>query len=154
MSLREWLLFLHIFFAVVWLGGAMMIQVFGFLTSRSDDPEDRIRFLRNTNFVSRYVFNAAGIATFAFGLWLVIRSDVFGFDDWWVSSAMAVVILSAILGMAFFGPQGRKVLDLAAVNGPADAGVVAGLRRIIVVSQLETLLLVVVLWLMVFKPGS
>lgn len=150
----NWLLFLHILFAVIWVGGAVMVQIFGFLSSRSGDPEDTVRFLRNTDFVGRYVFNFAGILTFVFGLWLVIDSSVYGFDDWWVSFAMAVVILSAILGMAFFGPQGRKVLELAEAHGATDAGVVAGIKRIILVSQVETVLLIVVLWLMVFKPGS
>lgn len=154
MTLREWLLFLHIAFAVGWVGGEIMLQVLGFRASRADDPQETVGFLRQAEFVARYFFNFTGILTAIFGIWLVIDSDFIGFDEAWISFALTVVIISAVLGMAFYAPQARKALAIADERGPEDPEFGKRLQRIVVVSQIETLLLLAVVWAMVFKPGA
>ncbi len=153
MALRDWLLFFHILAAMVWLGGSVLLLLQSYRVRRATG-DDRVRFLRNVDFAGKFVFNISGIAVFAFGLWLVIDSSVFGFDDWWVSLAMLVVIVSAGLGMAFYGPQTGKALGIAAERGGDDPAVVGITDRLALVASIELVFLVFVLWTMVFKPGS
>ncbi len=153
MTLSDWLLFFHILAAMIWVGGSVLLLLQG-MRVRSATGDDRVRFLRLVDFTGKFVFNISGIAVFAFGLWLVIESSVFGFDDWWVSLAMAVVIVSAVLGMAFYGPQTSKALAIAAERGGDDPQVVGIGDRLALVASIELVFLVFVLWTMVFKPGS
>lgn len=153
MTLREWLLFLHILFAIAWVGGTIMLQILGARAGRSKDPNQTIEFLRTAEFTGRYVFNAAGVLTAAFGIWLVIESAAWGFDQAWISLALTIVIISALLGMFFFGPQIAKALAIADERGPDDGEFGARVSRIVAVSRLDLLLLLVVVWAMVFKPG-
>jgi len=154
MTLVEWLLFLHILFALSWVGGTVLLQVLGFRASRSDDPQETVGFLRQADFVGRYFFNVAGILTAVFGIWLVIESDLIGFDEAWISFALTIVILSALLGMFFYGPQGRKALAVADERGPEDPEFGSLMQRIVVVSRVELVLLLAVVWAMVFQPGA
>ncbi len=67
---------------------------------------------------------------------------------------MLVVIASAILGMAFYGPQTGKAFGIAAEKGGNDPAVVGITNRMVQVASIEMVLLLFVLWTMVFKPGS
>ncbi len=145
--MRDWLLFFHILFAIVWLGGSIFLLLQAMRARQSADPDDRLRFLHLVEFAGKFVFNISGVLVFVFGLWLVIDSSVFGFDDWWVSFAMLVVIASALLGMFYFAPQTRK-----AIADPAARDAIT--QRIYSVALGEAAVLVFVLWTMVFKPGS
>ncbi len=154
MTLREWLLFFHILAAMVWLGGSVLLLLQGYRVRRASG-DDRIRFLRTVDFAGKFVFNISGIAVFVFGLWMVLdNTDLYGFDAWWIGLAMTVVIASAILGMAFYGPQTGKALGIAAERGGDDAAVVGITNRIALIASIELVFLVFVLWTMVFKPGS
>ncbi len=154
MTLREWLLYFHILAAIIWVGGSILLLLQGWRVRTAADGDDRVRFLRTVDFAGKFVFNISGIAVLALGIWIVIDSDVFGFDDWWVSLAMAVVIASAILGMAFYGPQTGKALAIAGDKGGDDPAVVSISDRLLQVASIELVFLLFVLWTMVFKPGS
>lgn len=154
MTLGEWLLFLHILFGITWIGGAIMLQILGFRASRSNDPKQTVEFLGTADFAGRYVFNVAGIFTAAFGIWLVIDSEFIGFDEAWISFALTIVIISALLGMFFFSPQAKKAMAIADDRGPEDPEFGSLMQRIMVGSQVELVLLVAVVWAMVFQPGA
>lgn len=148
MTLREWLLFFHILFAIVWVGGSIFLLLQAERVRRQDDDAERVRLLHLIEFAGKFVFNIGGVLVFLFGLWLVIDSSVYGFDDWWVSLAMLVVIASALTGIFFYAPQTRQAL----AADPAARQAI--LQRIYTVALTESALLVLVLWTMVFKPGS
>ena len=44
MTWYEFLLFVHITAAVIWLGGAFTFQMYGFVVRRGGDPEEMARF--------------------------------------------------------------------------------------------------------------
>jgi uncharacterized membrane protein len=46
-SLYEWLLFLHIVAAIVWIGGGVILQILGARLARSRDAEGMLKFTRD-----------------------------------------------------------------------------------------------------------
>lgn len=144
----SWLKFIHVLAAVAWVGGSILLQVYGARLAKAG-AEDRIRSA-NDSLVAGNLFAAAGIVTLAAGVWLVLRVDAWDFDQAWISIGFAGVLLGAVLGMAFYAPQTRALIGELEAGSPA-----AGLRgrRIALVSTIETVILVVVVWAMVFKPG-
>lgn len=155
MSLDELLLFIHILAGITWVGGSIMLQIFGMRAVVAKDPDETKHFMRQADFLGKWVFMPAGIIILVVGSWLVTRDSRWDFDQFWISFAFVIVIVSALLGIFFYPRQIRKVEALQAEGKrPADPPFAASLRTIGRVSFFETLFLVAVVWAMVVKPGA
>lgn len=152
MTFDELLLFVHILFAIAWLGGSISLSLNGMRIMNGEDSSGRMHFLRQADFMGK-VFNVSGIVVAAAGIWMVIRRDVYGFDQFWISFGLTAVIISALLGMFFFAPQVRKALALGEKEGADSPAFEAVGRRIGQIASLELLMLLAVVWMMVVKPG-
>jgi uncharacterized membrane protein len=140
---------IHIIAAVIWVGGAAFLTVYG-LRMAAMKVADRISFARQALFAGR-IFMISAILVLGAGLWLVLRETAWSFDQAWISIGFAGILMGAILGPAFYGPQSEAILaDLEA--GDVAAADARG-KRLGLVSTIETLLLFVVIWAMVYKPG-
>ena len=153
MSLNELVAFIHVSAAIVWVGGSVMVQIFGMRAAASGDPQRQLAFIGDVQVIGLKVFNPAGIVLLIAGIWLVIDLDVYGFDQAWISIAFTIVIIGALLGALFYGPQTKKVAARAAESGADDAGVQQMIQRIFLVARIELVLLFVAVYAMVFKPG-
>jgi len=71
MTWYELWLFLHITAAMVWIGGAVAVQVFGILTKRAADPAKTVFFARNVSFTVTRVFLPAAVVVLLAGIGLV-----------------------------------------------------------------------------------
>jgi hypothetical protein len=75
---------------------------------------------------------------------------VYDWDQAWISFGFGGVLVGVVLGVAFSGPQGKALVsELKSGDSAAQARGI----RIGRVSVLELLILIVVVWAMVFKPG-
>jgi uncharacterized membrane protein len=147
----DWLKFIHVLAATVWVGGAVILVVYGLRLAADPNAsrEQRITFTRNSQFAGT-IFTVSALVALAFGMWMVVDADL----DWgatWITLGFTGIALGAALGMGFYGPQNRKLLaELEAGDQAADARS----RRIGMVAMAETVVLIVVIWAMVFKPGA
>ena len=149
MEAREIYLFLHVLSAIVWVGGSVLIQVFGARAGRSGDQARILTFAKDMEVAGR-IFTVAGFSAALWGILMVVDIEVYDWDQAWITIGLTGVVVSAVLGAAFFAPQTRKLI--AQLEG-GDGGAAATMRRIVVVSQAELLLLLVVVWAMTAKPG-
>lgn len=110
--------------------------------SKDDGLEMRTKLVGHMAKNGRQIHFPALIALGAFGLGMVFEGDI-GFDEAWVSLAFLVwlAICGLISGLVL--PNERK---LAAGDTSAEAKVMRG-------GQLVTLLALVMLYLMIWKPG-
>ncbi|MBU1866776.1 MAG: hypothetical protein KKE89_10205 [Actinobacteria bacterium] len=140
---------IHIVFAAAWVGGAVLLSIYGFRLTKAG-PADKIAFSKMALAAGR-LFAGFAAVTLAAGTWLVIREDaLFGFDQAWVGIGFLGIIVGAVLGPAFYAPQARALIGELEAGNPASS---AREKRIGMVSMLETILLLVVVWAMVYKPG-
>ncbi len=150
-ELTDWLLFLHILAATVWLGGLVTLGLLATLVLRSRDAEAVGRFVRNLRVVGPAVFAPAMLAVLGLGIWMVVRDDAWEFGQTWVALALALFAAAFLVGAVF---QIRTAIG-------AQRGVEAGdhseasrqLRRWSWGAWAILVLLVIVSWDMVFKPG-
>jgi uncharacterized membrane protein len=153
-TFNEVLLFIHIVFAIAWVGGAMSLSLNGPRVMGAKDTGARLSFLRQADFMGK-VFNVSGIVVAAVGIWLVIRLDPpYGFDQFWISYALGAVIISALLGMFFFSKQTRRAIAIGEKEGADSPAFEAVGQRIAQVAMFDLLLLLSVVWMMVVKPGA
>jgi uncharacterized membrane protein len=88
---------------------------------------------------------------FLLGIWLVLRDkkDGIDFSDGWVSAAMVLFIITAVIGAVFIGRAEHAAAEKLAAGENADAEA----RTIAILGGISTLLLLAIVYLMVRKPG-
>jgi uncharacterized membrane protein len=150
-ELYDWLLFLHVLAAMVWVGGLVALTVFASLVLASGEPGAVGRFVASLRVIGPAMLLPAMASVIGFGIWLVLDSDAWSFGQTWVWLALALFGGAFIVGAAF---QSRAAIDAqrAAEAGDHDEAA-RQLRRWSWGMRLILLLLVVAAWDMVFKPG-
>ncbi len=148
--MTETLKFLHVFAAVVWLGGGIT-QTLLMRRALKADPVHRLGLAHDMSFVGSRVFGPASVAAALFGIWMVLKEPAFAFGDTWIIIGLAGFILSGAIGGAFFSPKGKLLVSQLEAGSDAATGTLRIIGRVAVVDQL---ILLVVLWAMIAKPGA
>ena len=157
MGKYEWLLFLHVTGAFLFLGGAVVAGVLNIAALRRERPSEIAVLLR---LIGRAVI-AFGIGFFLviiFGLWLVHVAG-YRYGDGWVIGSLALFIFSnALGGIGGSRDKATRVLaeQLAAAGDQPSAELRARLRDPVslALSYGAGLTAFAVLVLMIWKPGA
>ena len=152
MTWYEFWLFLHVLAAIVWIGGATAVQIFGILTKRAADPAKSAFFAGNVSFTVFRVFLPASLVVIASG----IGATESGNWDWGEPFIAWGLVLWAIVSLVAFGflgrAMGRAGAQLAA-EGPSPA-LGLRMRNLVWLSRVLLAALVVIVFLMTVKPGT
>ena len=145
-------LFLHIAGAIVWIGAAATIQVFGILTKRAADPAKTSFFAQNVSFTIMRILLPAALLVIASGIGLTVDGNW----DWGEPFITIGLVLWAVVALIAFGFLGRAIgragAELAAA-GPSPA-IALRMRNLVWLSRGLLAVLAVIVFLMVVKPGS
>ena len=151
MTLYEVLLFVHILAVAVWVGGSIMLGLISARIQRTGDAAFRARFARAAGVVGPAIGISAALIL-ASGAWMVVDSETIELSQLWVWLGLALFFLSAIVGALYFAPASERIVKALEAGQVQEADRRA--RTFNLVSRLDTLLLLVVVGLMVFKPGA
>ena len=152
MTWYEFWIFLHILAAMVWIGAAAAIQVFGILTKRAADPAKSAFFAQNVSFTINRVLLPTALVVLAAGIGLVEEGNW----DWSEPFVLWGLILWAAVAVVAFGFLGRALGSAAgrlAAEGPSPA-LALRFRNLTWLSRALLVTLVVIVFLMTVKPGS
>jgi uncharacterized membrane protein len=152
MTWYELWLFLHITAAMVWIGGAAAVQVFGILTKRAADPAKTAFFARNVSFTVTRVFLAAAVLVLLAGIGLVENGNW----DWGEPFIAWGLLLWAVVALVAFGYLARAMAragERLELEGPSPA-LGLRLRYLVWLSRALLAALVVIVFLMTVKPGT
>jgi uncharacterized membrane protein len=145
-------LFLHVTAAIVWVGGAAAIQVFGILTKRAADPAKTSFFAANVSFTVMWVFLPASLVVIVAGVGLTET----GHWDWGEPFIVLGLVLWAIVSLVAFGFLGRAIGQAGArlaADGPS-AALGLRMRNLVWLSRVLLGILLVIVFLMTVKPGT
>jgi uncharacterized membrane protein len=145
--------FVHVLAAVVWVGGACVVQVYALLALRTNDPSRVAAFAGDTEFVGTRIFIPASLILLVSGLFTVHEGG-WTYSQGWIQFGLAIIVLSIIVGAGYLGPESGRIARATEAHGVASAEVQARIRRIFLVSRIELVLLLCVIFDMVVKPGS
>ena len=145
------IVFFHVLAAIVWVGGGVMLQI---LLSRASrlGPESVASFSQAAEWTSQHVFMPASFAALGFGIWAVIAGP-WTFGEGWIIAGLVGFAISSINGSAILGPTSKKLKAAVEERGPNDPAVKQLARRIDIAGRIDLLVLVVVVFNMVVKPG-
>jgi uncharacterized membrane protein len=150
-TLYDWLLFLHVLAAMIWLGGGVMLAVTAARVLRDSDPGTVGRFTATLRSTAPFVLAPATLAVLAVGIGLVVDSDAWDFGQLWVQVGVGLFAAAFVIGAAW---QSRTAIaSTRAAERGDDAEARRQLRRWLAGYGLIVLLLVVADWDMTTKPG-
>lgn len=153
MDSYELFLFVHVLAAVVWVGGGVMIQTLAVRVLRTSDPRRITSFAADVEWVANRIFIPASLVLIVAAVALMIDGD-YAWSALWVSLSLAAYIASAVTGAAFLGPESGRISKIVAAEGPESPEAVARIKRILVGSRIELIVLIAVVYLMTVKPTA
>jgi uncharacterized membrane protein len=148
----EWVKAFHVLAAVVWVGGAAMVQVLALFALRSKLPGRKAEFAREAEWVGMKIFLPSTLLLVALGFYLV-HDGHWGYHLW-VILALVGFGLSFVTGLFFLGPESGRIAKAIEAEGPDSEAVALRIKRILVVSRIEVAILVLLVFDMVIKPGQ
>ena len=149
-TLYEVYLWAHIFMAVIWVGGSLALQLLALRAMRSDDPIRVAHFSKDAEWVGMHLFAPASLLLVVSGFLLVSKAD-WGYPFWMIF-AIAVWAASALNGSVLLGPESKRLGKLVEAHGVEDPEVQRRINRIFLVSRVELVLLIAVVFDMTIKP--
>jgi uncharacterized membrane protein len=145
--------FFHVLLAVVWVGGAIMLQVLAQFALRSKLPGRAAEFARETEWVGTRVFTPASILVLLLGIWLV-HDGHWGFGHFWIIAGFVSFVVSFAVGAGFLGPEAGRLAKEIEAQGPDAPAVKARIARIINIARIDLAVLLFIIFLMVTKLGQ
>jgi len=149
------LLFVHVLAAMAWLGSGIYAQVLVSRTLREGDPQHLGFVARDISELGLRLITPASITVLVFAIALVAYSPEWNFTDAWVLIGLGGYAATLVTGAGFLGPESARLGKLAAEGRSPDEPEIQGrIRRIMLVSRVDLVVLILVVADMVFKPGS
>jgi uncharacterized membrane protein len=142
---------LHILMAIVWVGGALMIQLFAFQILKADDGDRIAKFTKDVELIGMRTFIPSSLILVVLGFAMIHMGE---WDySFWIVFAIVIWLLSFISGAAFLGPESGRIAKLIEERGEVDAEVRKRIERLLLHSRIEMMLIALLAMDMVFKPG-
>jgi uncharacterized membrane protein len=155
-SKYQWLLFLHVTGAFVFIGAAVAAWVLGFAAARRERPSEIALLFRLTR-IAGALFGIGLTFILVFGIWLAI--DSYSITDGWILGALGLLVLALVTGGIAGGrdKRARMLAEQLARDGDVpNAELSAAVRDVpaLVLNAASTLLAIAILVLMIYKPGA
>jgi uncharacterized membrane protein len=151
MTTYEFLLFAHLLFVAAWVGTDICVQVLA-SRARAAGPERSVQFSGDVEWLGTRLLVPSSLLVLIFGV-LLVNNVGFDFGDTWVILGLAAFAASFIAGAGFLGPEAGRISRLGAERPADDPELQRRIRRVLLISRIELLILVLVILDMVVKPG-
>lgn len=147
----EFLLTVHVLAAVIWVGGGVMMHIFGRLATK-DGPEHQLAFTQHSIRLGNIIFAPLAVILLVGGV-LLVDEVGYSYGDPWISMGFFGFLVSFLLGVAYYPGAGRKYGEIVAGEGPGSPAAQALYRRTATVNTVELTILLLVIVAMTTKPG-
>src|SRR5512133_730823 len=141
----------HVVAAVIWVGGALMIQAFALRILGTRDARRMAEFAKDSEVIGMRVFIPATWLLLLGAIGMMLNLDLSWGQNWIVFSLIAWA-LSFVVGAGFLGPESGRIAAIIEREGPESPAAQARISRILLISRCEVVILLAVVVNMVVKP--
>jgi uncharacterized membrane protein len=145
--------FVHVAFAVIWIGGGALITILALVAERKSDPMEVVLVARQAAFVGEKVFAPAGLVVFLMGVAMMINTN-WGWDKFWIDAGLVGYAITFVTGIAVLSPMAKRIKTSVEESGPTDPNTMALISRILLIARVDVAVLFLVIADMVMKPFS
>ena len=149
MTWYEFLLFLHITAAVIWLGGAFTFQMYGVVVRRGGDTEEIARFAGRAGHLAERMFVPASLVVILAGIGLMLDGN-WDWDQLWVIFALVTFAASFLTGLLVLGPIAKRIPEV----GPTTPEGQALIARLFSLLRVDLAFMYGIVFAMVVKPTT
>jgi len=149
MSWYELLLFVHITAAVIWLGGAFTLQMYGAVVRHGGDPEELARFAGRAGVLGERLFVPASLVVVLAGVGLIIDGNW----DWgqlWVIFALVAFAASFATGLFVISPMAKRIPTV----GPTTPAGQSLIQRLFTLMRIDLVCMYAIVFAMAVKPTA
>jgi uncharacterized membrane protein len=147
MTLYQGLLFAHVVAAILWVGGATMLQ-FVALRARTRGIDGLLAYGSDVEWIGKNVLTPAAFGVLLLGIAMVF--DAWSFRSDWVIIALVLYAIAFGTAMTYFGRETEKA-KAALVAGRNDEAL-RRIARLTAASRIELAMLYLIVFDMFFKP--
>jgi uncharacterized membrane protein len=144
---------LHVVFAVVWVGGGMLLVILAVRAQRASNPTEVVTVARQAAFAGEKIFAPTGLIVFLMGIAMMINTN-WGWGKFWVTAGLVGYALTFLTGVLVLSPLAKKINASAEQNGPEHPETLALIDRILLIARFDMAILLLVIVDMVTKPFS
>ncbi len=154
MSGYEFLKFLHVLAVVAWVGGAIGLFVLQGRLGAAGDRQGLMSVGRQMEDMGKFYYSPLALVTLVTGIWMVATTEGMSFEEAWVVMGFAGIVLTLAIGVGVITPTGKKLLEEVQKPEPNGAAIASYANRIRALSLINIIVLVLVVWAMVARPGA
>jgi hypothetical protein len=129
-----------------------MLQIMAVLALRSSLPGRKAEYAGEAEAIGMRLFTPASPVVLGLGFFLVSKGD-WGYPLW-VILGLAGLAFSFVTGILYLGPQSKRIKHLLETQGPESPEAIARIRKTLLASRIELVILVLLVFDMVLKPGQ
>ncbi len=144
-------LMLHILAAVLWVGGGVTLHVLGRVALASGDRQRMLQFSRDANHIGPRFYAPLSIVLLICGFVLVNKEN-WDMSEPFVSIAMAGWVISFLIGVGYYARAGKQQEAIVEKGGLDSPEFLALYKQVANVNAIETLILVLIVLDMTWKP--
>ncbi|MCW2965922.1 MAG: hypothetical protein JWO17_3174 [Actinomycetia bacterium] len=144
---------IHVTFAVLWVGGGAMITILAIVAERANDPLHIAQVARQAATVGEKFFAPVGLVTFLMGLAMMFNTN-WGWGKFWVVIGLVGYAATFAIGIGLIAPTVKKLQAMIEAKGPTDPDAIALIKRVMLITRVDSALLLLVVLDMVTKPFS
>jgi uncharacterized membrane protein len=150
-DIYPWLKTAHILLAIVAVGANLTYGVWQVRAAR--EPQHLGWTLRGVKFLDDRIANPAYIGLAVLGVLMVLIGP-WRFEMPWIAVSIGLYVLLAVVGIALYTPTLSRQISVYETDGPQSAEFTALARRGRVVGISMGVIVMVIVGLMVLKPGA
>ena len=144
---------IHILAVVIWVGGGFTLNILGTRVTRTQDGPRMLAFAADAEWVGQRIYMPSSIVVLVGGVLAVIEGP-WGFDDPWVGIGIAGIIVTALTGSLYFGPELGRISEIGRSRGVDDPEVQRRIARLVPLLRIDLVILLLIIVDMVIKPGA
>jgi uncharacterized membrane protein len=150
----DFLLTVHVLFAILWVGGGVTLHILMRRALRLTDGTARHTAFSELEWLGERFYPVFSLTLFVAGILLITRDDGgWEFSDTFVQIGLTGWVISFLIGIGFYGREGKRRAGLVEAEGADSPAVTASVKKTATVNSFELLILLIVVVDMTTKPG-
>jgi uncharacterized membrane protein len=145
--------FLHVSFAVTWVGGGAVTQFYALLALKDGSAERMAQFALDVKWIGDRVLLGAALGAVLSGLGLVWNAAFWTIGTDWIVIGLILFAVTFLTGALFFGPEAGRIAKEIEAEGAQSPSAQARIRRLLVLSRIDLVVLFLIIFDMVVKPS-
>ena len=149
----DWFKAGHVLVAVLWVGGGATLALLAIMTLRMNDPLRVAQFAHQAGKVGERLYTPASLLVLLFGIGLMTNDQSpWDWDMTFVQIALAGWALTFLVGFFYIRPTAAKLAKAIEERGPTDPEAQRLIKNILLVTRIDVLVLLFIVFDMTAKP--